>query len=82
MKKKIIQYLAVGCTAFGLFGWVGAYDLGTSPRNAMLLLLIGIVLILVGFKKGVWSEKDVISICDSSCNDASYPSYLGRSKGA
>lgn len=80
MKKKIIQYLAVGCTAFGLFGWVGAYDLGTSPRNAMLLLLIGIVLILVRFKKGVWSEKEIDR--GFACNDASYPSYLDRSKGA
>lgn len=78
MKKKIIQYLAVGCTAFGLFGLVGAYDLGTSPRNAILLLLVGIVLILVGFKKGVWSEKET-DIRDSY-HDASYPSYMRRSR--
>lgn len=80
MKKKIIQYLAVGCTAFGLFGWVGAYDLGTSPRNAMLLLLIGIVLILVGFKKGVWNEEEIDR--GVAYHDASYPSYMRRSKGA
>ena len=80
MKNKIIQYLAVGCTAFGLFGWVGAYDLGTSPRNAILLLLIGIVLILVGFKKGVWSEEEINS--SAYYHDASYPSYLSRSRGA
>lgn len=80
MKKKIIQYLAVGCTAFGLFGWVGAYDLGTSPRNAILLLLIGIALILVGFKKGVWSEKEIDH--GVAYHDASYSSYMRRSKGA
>ena len=80
MKKKIIQYLAVGCTAFGLFGWVGAYDTGASPKNALLLLIIGIVMVLVGFKKGVWSEEENNN--DTSYHDASYPSYIRRSRGA
>ena len=73
--RKVIFYAASFCIALGIAGVGGAVDLAESPKRALIVLFIGLVLLLVGFQKGVESEED-IEHC--SCHNASYPSYFGR----
>ena len=73
--RKVILYAASFCIALGIAGVGGAVDLAESPKRALLVLFIGLVLLLVGFRKGVTSEEDT-KHC--SCHNASYPSYLDR----
>lgn len=74
--RKVILYAASFCIALGIAGVGGAVDLSESPKRALLVLIIGLVLLLVGFRKGVMIEKD-IEHC--AYHSASYPPYLGRS---
>lgn len=76
MKNKNIEELAVGCTAFGIFGFVGAIEADQFPTGAILLIIVGLAFAAYGFAKGVFYEED-IEPCDY--HDASYPSYLRRS---
>ena len=73
--RKITTYSALFFIFFGFAGIGGAVDLAESPKRALLVLFIGIVLLLVGFRKGEAIEEDT-KRC--SCHNASYPSYLGR----
>ena len=74
--RKAMQIVSVSLISIGLAGVGGAVDLAESPKRALIVLFIGLVLFLVGFRKGVASEEDT-KRC--SCHNASYPSYLGRS---
>lgn len=75
--RKVILYAASFCIALGIAGVGGAVDLAESPKRALLVLIIGLVLLLVGFQKGVTNEEEIDRTFIN--NDASYPSYLGRS---
>ena len=75
--RKVILHAASFCIALGIAGVGGAVDLAESPKRALLVLFIGLVLLLVGFRKGVMSEEEIDRTFTN--NDASYPSYLGRS---
>lgn len=75
--RKVILCVASFCIALGIAGVGGAVDLAESPKRALIVLFIGLVLLLVGFRKGVTSEEEIDRTFTN--NDASYPSYLGRS---
>ncbi len=75
--RKVILYAASFCIALGIAGVGGAVDLAESPKRALLVLIIGLVLLLVGGRKGVTSEEEIDRTFTN--NDASYPSYLDRS---
>lgn len=69
--RKAIQYTASFLIALGISGIGGAVDLAESPKSAILILAAGLILALVGFRKGVTSEKEIDHF---SYHSASYPS--------
>ena len=49
--RKVILYAASLCMALGIAGVGGAVDLAESPKRALIVLFIGLVLFLVGVRK-------------------------------
>ena len=56
--RKAMQIVSVSLIAIGLAGVGGATDLCTSPNNALAVLVLGMALAVIVFKKRNGSATD------------------------
>ena len=52
--RKAMQIVSVSFIALGLAGIGGATDLCTSPNNALAVLVLGIAIAVMVFRKEKW----------------------------